>query len=227
MTLLEHVYAVKNILAHGAPSDDFSYSNRLIAHFLRVARSFLIEKKIDKYNVISDQSYQDLCLTLEEADYHNCCDFVTVSDECKLMKSTAAIPKFLNSRWGNFMKVTDLVGNTIPETTMTQSRFSIYALSPKASIQTGWFMHDNYLYVINNSFLEKVLLNALFDNPAEIHDLNCAVTETNCSDFQDEEFPIDSDLVQPMYTITIEFLLKGMQLPKDNENDAADQTTSQ
>lgn len=209
MTLLSHVYAIKNLLSHGTPSDDFSYSNRLISHFLRVARSYLIEKKIDRYNVISEQSYQDLCLTLAEADFHNCCDFITVPTDCKLMKSTMVIPKFLNSRWGNFMRVTDLVGAVIPEITLTQNKFAAYSLAPANKTQTGWFMHDNHLYVLNNLFLERVLLNALFDNPAEIHDLNCVVTESNCTDFQDEEFPVDSDLVRDMYQLTLDFFIKG------------------
>lgn len=224
MTLSQHVYAIKNLLAHGTPSDDFSFSNRLIAHYLQVSRAFLIEKKIDKYNIISEQSYQDLCLELTPSNFHNCCDFIVEQDDCEIMKSTVELPKFLNSRWGNFIRVTDLAGSTIPEITVMQKKYLEYALNPANKTQTGWFMHNNHLYVINNSFLSKVLLNALFDNPAEIHDLNCNVTESNCNDFQDEEFPIDSDLVQPMYSLTLEYLTRAMQLPQDVENDAADQT---
>lgn len=59
MTLLEHVYAIRNILAHGPVSQDFRLSDRLISHYLQVARARLIEQKIDKYHFISEQSYQD------------------------------------------------------------------------------------------------------------------------------------------------------------------------
>lgn len=126
MTLNVHVYAIKNLLSHGPVSDDFSYSNRLIAHFLQVSRANLIEKKADKYHFISDQSYQSLCVSLELSSFHNCCD--KPDQDCKILKSTTPIPKFLNSRWGNFLKVLDLSGRVIPEYNLTQNRYSKYSL---------------------------------------------------------------------------------------------------
>jgi len=39
-----------------------------------------------------------------------------------------------------------------------------------------------------------------------------------------EQFPIDSDLVDPMYKMTIQMIVGSMELPLDLENDAKDQT---
>jgi len=217
MTLIFHVSAVKNLLAHGSPSDDFSYSSRLIAHFLQVARARLIEQKADKYHFISDQSYQSLCVDLELSNFHNCCNDVDL--DCKIMKSLIEIPKFLNSRWGNFLKVMDLSGRVIPEFNLTQSRFSEFALAP---VKVGWFIHDNHVYLVENKHLSKILLNGLFDDPSAIHELNCPSVEGECLDFMDTEFPIDSDLIDPMYRLALEFLLQSMRLPKDNENNSKD-----
>lgn len=222
MTLLEHVYAIKNLLSHGPSSDDFSYSNRLIAHFLQVARAKLIEVKADKYHFISDQSYQSLCVDLELSNFHNCCEKDDL--ECKILKSVNPIPKFLNSRWGNFLKVMDLSGRVISELNLTQNRYSIYALT---KTKTGWFLHDNHLYVVNNKYLETVMLNALFDNPEEIYQKNCATSGTNCSDFMDEQFPIDSDLIEAMYKLALQMLMVGMRNPTDIENNAKDTQTIQ
>lgn len=96
MTLLDHVYATKNLFSRGVASDDFPLSNRLIAHFLQIGRALLIEQKTDKYHFISEQSYQSLCVNLELSQFHNCCNDVEL--ECRVLKSTIAIPKFLNSR---------------------------------------------------------------------------------------------------------------------------------
>lgn len=96
MTLLEHVYAAKNMLTGGITSDDFSISNRLIAHHLYAARATVTERKIDKYHFISEQSFQSLCLTLELSQFHNCCEDIQL--DCKVLKSTISLPKFLNSR---------------------------------------------------------------------------------------------------------------------------------
>lgn len=37
-----------------------------------------------------------------------------------------------------------------------------------------------------------------------------------------ENFPIDSDLIEPMYKLTLQFLLQSEQLPTDKENNASD-----
>ena len=128
MTLLEHVYALKNILAKGPISNSMGLSSRLIAHFLQVARARIIEQKIDKYHFISEQSYQDWCVRFELSNFHSCCEGPNL--DCKVLRSTEPIPKFLNSRWGNYVKVMDMSGRVIPRLTMTQNRFSTYALVP-------------------------------------------------------------------------------------------------
>lgn len=96
MTLLEHIYALKNILAHGPASADMRLSDRLIAHYLQVARAKLIEQKIDKYYFISEQSYQDWCVQLELSNFHSCCQ--GPDPDCQILRSTTVVPKFLNSR---------------------------------------------------------------------------------------------------------------------------------
>jgi len=221
MKLIEHVYALKNILAHGPASDDFSFSDRLIAHFLSVARARLVEQKIDKYHFISEQTYQDWCATLAPSNFHNCCSVPSVG--CVVLKTTSEVPKFLNSRWGNFLKVMDMTGRVIPHITLTQNRLSQYALVPLAE---GWFMHDNHIYLLNTTVLTNIIVNGLFNNPQEIHEANCPTTGSNCADFMDETFPIDSDLIDPMYRLALELLLQSYKLPADIENNSRDVQTA-
>lgn len=118
----------------------------------------------------------------------------------------------------------DLSGRVIPEFTQTQNRYAVYALNqPK----TGWFLHDNHLYIVNNKVLDTVLLNALFDNPDDIHQENCATnSDGSCEDFMSQQFPIDSDLIDDMYKMTFETLVKSRMLPIDIENNAKDVETS-
>lgn len=218
MKLIEHIYAIKNLLSRGVPSDDFAYSNRLIAHFLQTARGTLLERKADKYHFISEQSYQSLCMDLELSSFHNCCN-TPEFDDCKVMKSVVEVPKFLNSRWGNFLKVMDLSGNVIPEFSLTKKKYSKYALTPPG---TGWFMHDNHVYIVNNDYLEKILLNALFDDPENVHELNCPNTGGTCEDYLQQEFPIDTDLISDMYKMTLMFLSESSKMPNDTENNSKD-----
>lgn len=66
------------------------------------------------------------------------------------------------------------------------------------------------------------MLNALFDKPDEISQANCATTGVNCNDFMDEQFPIDSDLIDGMYKMTLDYLMKSQQEPIDTENNSKD-----
>ena len=220
MTLREHVYAVKGILAHGVSSNDFSFSNSFIAHFLQIARARLLEQKADKYHHISEQSFQSLCLHLEKGSYHNCCN--TPDAGCVLLKSTIRLPKTLDTRFGNFVKVMYLDGKVIPHIQMTQNELSKYSIV-KAN-PTGWFIHDQKIYIINNTHLEKVYANALFDNPSEIENLNCNTDSsgTTCPAFQEEEFPIDADLTDPLYRMTIDLISISKNQAKDNAVDMQD-----
>lgn len=214
MTLREHVYAVKIKLAGGPPPDDFPISNGLIAHYLESTRALLTEQKADKYIPLSPQSYQSWCVDLIKANYHNCCEGPTST--CQLLRSTIKIPKFLTTRFGDLSKVTDFNGNPLSKTTPTMqrlSKFSITNRNPKA----GYFIHDNYLYIVANTTLTKVLMDNVYLKPSEIEGLNCSVDST-CADPYDVNFPIDADLIIPMYNMAINFL--GITSPQDYENDS-------
>jgi len=88
-------------------------------------------------------------------------------------------------------------------------------------------MHNNYIYVVNNKFLTKIILNGLFNDPEQIHELNCPGTDTGCPEFLLQEFPIDSDLVDNMYKLTLDMLLLSYRQPIDTENNSKDVDTAQ
>lgn len=117
----------------------------------------------------------------------------------------------------------DLSGRVLPEIRLTQNRLSQYAIVP---LEEGWFMHNNYLFILNSKVLTKVLANGLYNNPQEVHELNCPTTNSNCTDFMTESFPIDSDLVDAMYRLTLEMLLQSYKLPIDTENNSKDVETA-
>lgn len=219
MKLLEHIYAVKNLINRGIASDDARFTNALIAHLLKITRSKLIEMKADKYYFISDQSFQSLCVNLELGTFHNCCVAPEVDKECYVLKSTIIIPKVLNTRWGDFLKVTTLDGRTLSKTSVTANLLAKYSVTNKVP-KPGWFIHDGHLYLLNNKKLEIVLLNGLFADPKEISDLNCAEANADCPGIYEEEFPLDSDLLDAMYKMVLEYLRNGYALPEDNENNA-------
>lgn len=221
MKTIEHIYAIKNLLSSGPSSDDFNYSNRLILHYLQIARARLIEQKADKYHFISDQSFQSLCVPLELANYHDCCEGPDLG--CLVLKSKIEIPKFLNTRWGSFIQVTDLEGNNLSQTTIVQNNLSEYSIT-NTDPKPGWLINNNKLIILNSNLLMMVLLNGLFSDPAAISASNCTNAQNDCVDEWETEFPIDSDLIDPMYRVTLEFLGRAiMTYPQDLENNAKEE----
>jgi len=220
MTTNAHIYAIKNIINKGIASDDSRFSNRLILHFLNVNRALLLKQKIDKYHEISDQSYQSLCIDLVQGFFHNCCD-IKIPLDCTILKSTSPLPKLLVSRWGNFIKTMTLDGTIISESNITSNDYSQYSITNKI-LKDGWFIHDNYLYILNNTKLKKVLVNGLWDDPSAIAGLNCTNnnSDTPCVDENESEYPIDAELVTMLYDITIKQLLSSYQFPQDDATDA-------
>lgn len=221
MTLREHVYAIKNKLAGGPPPDDFQFSNALIAHYLESTRALLTEQKADKYIPLSPQSYQSWCVDLVKASYHNCCE--TPASSCQLLRSTTKIPKFLTTRFGDLTKVTDMNGLPLSKTTPTMQRLSKFSITNRDP-KPGYFIHDNYLYIVANTSLVKVLMNNVFLSPSDIETINCPASATNCPDPYDVDFPIDADLIIPMYDMVLRYL--AITSPQDYENDARSPDTS-
>lgn len=215
MKLIEHIYAIKNLTNRGVASDDSRFNNSLLAHLLKINRANLIEKKADKYHFISEQSFQSLCVPLTKGQYHNCCD--NIDTECYFMKSTIKLPKILNTRWGDFIKVTTLTGEVISKTSITLNSLAKYSIT-NSKPKTGWFIIDGYLGILNNTFLETALVNTLFSDPTEIENLNCVNTNSDCSNLYEEEFPIDSDLIDPLYKMTIDYLMKAGLVASDDED---------
>lgn len=119
-----------------------------------------------------------------------------------------------------------LDGRVIAKSSLTYSRLSKYSITNKDP-KPGWFIHDGYLYVINNSNLEKILLNSLFEDPTEVSEANCSASQENCPGFLESEFPIDPDLIPAMYDLTLKYLTTSLNMPpKDNLNNAQDDQTN-
>lgn len=120
-----------------------------------------------------------------------------------------------------------LDGEVLSKGTPTMNKYAAYTVSNNPA-KPSWFIHDNHLFVLNNTFLEVILLNSLFDNPITITQLNCDNTDaTTCPGWLDAEYPIDPDLVAPAYQMVMQFFFNSYKLPSnDTANDATDNQTS-
>lgn len=219
-TLLEHVYAIHNIKANGPVSDDHPYSDTLVAHFLKLGRSLLLKRKLDKYHPISELSYQIICIELQESDYNNCnCDFIDLPD-CKILRSKCRIPKDIVLRWGTSIQAKFLDGRIISASNPTRNSYSQYSIT-NANKHIGWFIEDGYVYLINDKVIPFILLKAVWEDPEQVLNFCAAcVSQDNYPCDNNTDFPIDAELVQPMYELTLQLLEHASTQPRDNENNS-------
>lgn len=185
-------------------------------------RSKLIQDKIDKYSFVTDQSYQTVCLELMESTFHDCCN-IDYTD-CPILKTKESIPRLLQSRLANNLKLTDASGKVIPEINMTQLLYSKYSDVPT---MIGYFINNNKIIIVNNKNLKLVLVSGIFDDPERIESLNCSTNQSSAScDYLQSEFPIDSDLVAIMYQGVINLLTIHLRTANDIINNAREDRTN-
>lgn len=216
-SLLHHIYFLQNLLNKGVPSDDTRISNRLVSHAIKQSRSRLLKIKLDKGDYISESNYQKLCIPLEQHAFHDC-DCITDNQDCLILRSTEIIPKYLVAKWGPAIQALYLGGKRIPWISITSNAFAQYSLT--ANDKAGCFLEEDRLFILNNIKLATVILKGIWEDPEEILDYNTAsCQEDDCSDFLSEEFPIDAELVYPMYQMAIQLLGLNIQFPEDTRND--------
>lgn len=217
--MLKHIYAVKHILSNGGISDDFRFTDLFIQHLLLTARAKLLKDRLSKYQKVSDNNYQSLCVDLELTKFHNC-ECISKEYSCNILKSKIKIPNYITVSDASSIEVTTIDGTVISPTSKKQFELSGNSITNKSTI--GWYIFNGYLYITNNIILKTVLVNALFEDTAEAKKCQCESCTTDCKDLPD--FPIDPDLVIYVYDLVTKMLIN--RNATDTENNANDDTSS-
>lgn len=218
-TLKEHVYAIQNIINHGPQSDDNRFSNRLIAHFLKSARSVLIKRKLEKMVALSDLTYQTICVPLVPSTYHDC-NCIADTFDCQVLKSTCPIPKDIVSRNQSSIVTRNVLGQKIDSINISRNDLAKFSYSNRTP-KTGWLIENGHLLLLNTDLtLPMVLLTAVWEDPEAVTNYcGCVDQEiTPCYNALTQAFPMDADLVMPMYEMTLQLMGVAQKYPEDNLN---------
>lgn len=80
-----------------------------------------------------------------------------------------------------------------------------------------------YLYYLSDNPIALILLELIPEDPEEVQNLDpCQdpTVDAPCILSGDKTFPVDGDLVQPMYAMTLESLLSTANLARDDVNNS-------
>jgi hypothetical protein len=221
MTRDEHVYAIQNLINAGAQSDDNRLSNRLVHHFLKVVRSRLIKEKADRQNYIAEDNYQTICMPLIKTSFHDC-DCVP-NTECLILRTKYKVPRQLYPKLGSTIQAYFFDGKVIGRIDIPSASKLNYSLIEEPKI--AFFHHDGYLFITGTLTLKAIQIYGVFEDVDDLAKYTLCDEEgvdvgTPCYNPEEDVFPIDADLIFPMYQMVIAILGVAKQMPEDNENNA-------
>ena len=215
--LTEHI---KSIINNGPEPRSFRFTDKTIYFLLKVFRAKLIRNKVAKDYFVSDFNFQTMpCVSLEMSKLLDC-NCLPTGVGCPILRTSQPLPEILTGRNSYLVRrITDMQGNDIPLTTFDTFKYSKYSFWKKDKVSA--FIRDNYLYVTNTTYLEKISLTALFFDHLEVNDCN----DTECFDPLTSVFPMDKELVDALLKMTYqEFLAIAYRVPQDIENDKRDES---
>lgn len=163
-------------------------------------------------------------MPLEVVSYHDC-NCLPIDVDCKILRSVDKIPNYItpNNPAGSHIRVEYLDGKTIGQISLAAFSNKQHSRTPQAI--TTFFIRDNYVYIVGTLDLKLVLVSGIFEDPEKLEtysDCGDSINETGepCYVTDTREFPIDSELVAPMYEMALQFIGISSKYPEDTNNNA-------
>ena len=222
MLIRQLIDRIQELYSKGVSSDDSRLSNRHIYNKLMSVRSRLMSEKARKRQAIR---YQFLsCIQLIDAPISECC--CIPDNACKVRRSKHKLPRLM-------MAMDDYLINFVA----TLNRRNINKINPTdidhiisgskyAKKSTFYYIQNDYLYIVGNDKLEIVMMEALFEGDIPQYFIDCCDETgvvTDCVSPLDKEFSIDSELIEPLITLSKEELIGDfLQMREDVSNDTSD-----
>lgn len=224
MNLQQHVYAIQNLFNAGRIPEERRFSNTLVKHLFELNRSAITKNQLNKNYGLLEFNYQLICVQMELSSYSDCLECQGIDITCPIWKSKVKLPSIINYKEGLAIKVTTVEGNVISRLNLTNAKYNNYSVTQQPMF--GWFISSGYLYVISDSPVQMVLVEAIFDAPSELENLdNCnGSSQDICLPMGMENYPLDGALVPMVYELTLN-MMRQSSYPKDNLNDANNNQT--
>lgn len=221
MTKREIIYSVFEKLK--ILTDDSDLTEEFISSLIDSKRAMLLKQQFGKSPWdMPLQAQQEICLTLEVAD---AIDGVTCFG--KILRSKLKLPSSVKIRG----KQGPLL---VRKMDRMQISINIVPIERLPFLGHNQFLanqlyaavdYDGKLYLFSNNsshmFLSALKVTDVFEAPDDATEMSCD-TEFSYIDPWDQDYPIESAMVDPLVNIIMQELTKTLSLPQDNVNDAED-----
>ena len=217
------IYDIVEIASSGGNPNEFKISNEQILYWIEQTRSMLISQSLNKKDDINDSWIQYInCVELEQVDASTCC---LVDTDCYVLRSKQPIPSTIDTWKDNWIvSVTTIDGTSVPKSNPIRQKYQKY--NKFTSNTRGWYLKDDYLYIINDQLLTYVSIAGLFEFPSELANFISCEGEACWS--LDSPYPISLSLATQVTDIIIKTKVNPfMTYPMDNSNNMSGATPQQ
>jgi len=214
---------IREIASSGGNPNDFKITDEQILYWVEQTRSQLISQSLAKRDDINDSWIQYIpCVELVLADASECC---SAPLGCQVLKSSKKIPSTIDTWKDNWIvSVRTMDGGIVPKSNPFKSRYQNY--NRFSGKMKSWYVKNDYLYIINDVFLELVEVAGLFETPSDLK--RFADCSGNVCFSTDSPYPISLTLATQVTDIIIKTKVAPfMQFDNSGSNEINDQTSQQ
>ncbi len=221
ITLSHLVYDILEIASSGSMPNEQKITFEQAAYWIEQIRSQLISQSLVRKDDINDSWIQYIpCVELSLVDASECC---SAPSGCMVLKSVKQLPSTIDSWKDNWIvSVSTIDGNMLSKSNPIKAKYNQY--NKYTNNTNSWYVKNDYLYVINNEFLELVEVAGLFESPSDLK--RFADCGGNLCFTNDTNYPVSQTLATQITDIIIKTKVNPfMQAQMDNSNDASGATS--
>lgn len=207
------------IASSGSNPDNFRIPLEQIYYWIYQTRATLIGQSLAKKDDLNDTWLQQInCLELELVDESECC---LIDSDCYVLRTVRQIPNTIDTWKANWLvSVTTPTGTQISKSNQFANRYQKY--SKYTGSKRYYYLKDNYVYVINDTLLEYINVQGLFENPADLSDYVSCENES-CFNPNSSPYPISANMSSQITDIILKTKITPflLQYRPDDKNDGA------
>lgn len=231
MLIGEIIQRVQSLYSKGVESDDSRLTARHIYNKLLTVRTRLLHQESNKKRILSQWNYQTLpCVELIEVPAHNCPCIPPIG--CDILRSKYKLPKPINTIFGDLIQSVTSIDRSIKIDRVSINAINAQKGNKYTSRKIQYFIQDGFLYISTPTKIKWVSVVGLFEDPLEAEefknycDEDC--TDCGCRDYLNEDFPIDSNLIDVLIELSLnELIVMFNQNIEDLSNDSKDSPSEQ
>ena len=214
MTIAQHIAKLRmRLVVYG---DDQIFTDEGLYYLLNDARNVILSRRLRDHLHVSDFSYNAFCVNLERTTFHDC-DCLPNSD-CLVLKSVQELPEPISNRYGMAMMVLTPKGKRLSYINISQLG-DLKHTRHKKNVPL-WSILDRKLIIFNNLNYKTLIINSIVSDVSELVNFESCDNENNntCFNPEQDEYPVDSDLIEDMYRIVIDSLKPALSVTQSNDH---------